>query len=156
MKRRQPISRRTFIKLSATIAAGAALAGCSPKQNTATPTEADTPELEPTVPPSSTSDIGAAATSPSDTQPSGPEPSPTTSPAYLAVAHGPSPEAITYAAIEALGGMTSFVKEGSDVIIKPNICVDYHPPEYAATTNPAVVAALVSTCAWMQALSACG
>ena len=31
MKRRQPISRRTFLKLSATIAAGAALAGCTPK-----------------------------------------------------------------------------------------------------------------------------
>ena len=146
MKRRQPISRRTFIKLSATFAAGAALAGCTPKQNTAAPTEANTPGIEPTVPPSPTSDIGAAATSPSDTPTSGPEPSPTTSPAYLAVARGPSPEAITYAAIEALGGMTSFVKEGSDVIIKPNICVDYHPPEYAATTNPAVVAALVSMC----------
>jgi uncharacterized protein (DUF362 family) len=32
------------------------------------------------------------------------------------------------------------------VIIKPNICVDYHPPEYAATTNPVVVAALVTLC----------
>jgi uncharacterized protein (DUF362 family) len=42
--------------------------------------------------------------------------------------------------------MASFVKAGSDVIIKPNICVDYHPPEYAATTNPTVVATLVSMC----------
>jgi uncharacterized protein (DUF362 family) len=32
------------------------------------------------------------------------------------------------------------------VIIKPNICVDYHPPEYAATTNPEVVAELVRLC----------
>jgi uncharacterized protein (DUF362 family) len=42
--------------------------------------------------------------------------------------------------------MSSFVKAGSDVIIKPNICVDYHPPEYAATTNPTVVATLVTMC----------
>ncbi len=156
MKRRQPISRRTFIKLSATFAAGAALAGCSPKQNTSVPTEAGTPGVEPTVPSSPTSSIITTVTNPavtlsspagsSATPTSGPEPSPTTSPAYLAVARGPSPEAITYAAIEALGGMTSFVKEGSDVIIKPNICVDYHPPEYAATTNPTVVATLVTMC----------
>jgi len=32
------------------------------------------------------------------------------------------------------------------VIIKPNMCVDYHPPEYAATTNPTVVATLVNLC----------
>jgi uncharacterized protein (DUF362 family) len=42
--------------------------------------------------------------------------------------------------------MTSFVSAGNDVIIKPNICVDYHPPEYAVTTNPIVVATLVSMC----------
>ena len=60
--------------------------------------------------------------------------------------HGPDPAAITRAAIEALGGMASFVKPGFDVIIKPNICVDYHPPEYAVTTNPTVVATLVTMC----------
>jgi len=64
--------------------------------------------------------------------------------AYLAVAHGPDPAAITRAAVEALGGMKRFVKRGADVIVKPNICTDYHGPEYAATTNPAVVATLVS------------
>jgi uncharacterized protein (DUF362 family) len=42
--------------------------------------------------------------------------------------------------------MERFVKSGQEVIIKPNICVDYHPPEYAATTNPTVVATLVSLC----------
>jgi uncharacterized protein (DUF362 family) len=66
--------------------------------------------------------------------------------AYLAVARGADPAEITRRAIAALGGMERFVKPGHDVIIKPNICVDYHPPEYAATTNPTVVAALVSLC----------
>jgi hypothetical protein len=42
--------------------------------------------------------------------------------------------------------MASFVTAGYDVIIKPNICTDYHPPEYAATTNPTVVGTLVTMC----------
>ena len=66
--------------------------------------------------------------------------------AYLAVARGGDPAAITKTAIAALGGIERFVRSGDDVIIKPNICVDYHPPEYAATTNPTVVATLVTLC----------
>jgi len=50
------------------------------------------------------------------------------------------------AALTALGGIEQFVKPGADVIIKPNICVAYHTYEYAATTNPEVVAALVALC----------
>jgi uncharacterized protein (DUF362 family) len=42
--------------------------------------------------------------------------------------------------------MASLVSSGFDVIIKPNICTDYHTPEYATTTNPIVVATLVSMC----------
>ena len=49
-------------------------------------------------------------------------------------------------ALMALGGMEQFVSSGDDVIVKPNICVNYHPPEYAATTNPTVVATLVTLC----------
>ena len=64
----------------------------------------------------------------------------------LSVAQGADPAVITEAAIAALGGMERFVQSGDEVIIKPNICVDYHPPEYAATTNPSVVAALVTMC----------
>ena len=66
--------------------------------------------------------------------------------AELAVARGDGPEAITRAAIGALGGMGRFVKAGSEVIVKPNICVDYHSYEYAATTNPKVVGTLVKLC----------
>ena len=67
-------------------------------------------------------------------------------PPYLAVARGADPIAITKAAIAALGGIERYVKAGDDVIVKPNICVDYHGPEYAATTNPDVVATLVRLC----------
>ena len=54
MKRRPPLSRRTFIKLTATVAAGAALASCSPKQSPLTPTQAATSGTKPTIPPSPT------------------------------------------------------------------------------------------------------
>lgn len=73
-------------------------------------------------------------------------PGPTGNQAYLAVAHGEDPAAIVKAALASLGGIERFVKSGQDVIIKPNICVDYHTPEYAATTNPVVVATLVALC----------
>lgn len=64
----------------------------------------------------------------------------------LAVARGPDAQVITQSAVAALGGMERFVLPGSDVIIKPNICNAYHGPEYASTTNPTVVAALVTLC----------
>jgi uncharacterized protein (DUF362 family) len=73
-------------------------------------------------------------------------PDPTGDQAYLAVARGGDPAAITRSAIATLGGIERFVESGDDVIIKPNICVNYRTPEYAATTNPTVVATLVSLC----------
>lgn len=66
--------------------------------------------------------------------------------AYLSVAHGNSPQLMVERAIKSLGGMERFVKKGDEVIIKPNICVAYHTYEYAATTNPEVVAALTGLC----------
>jgi uncharacterized protein (DUF362 family) len=84
-------------------------------------------------------------TNPTETS-AGTEAAATPEPAYLAVVHGPDPAAITQAAIESLGGMAAFVSSGYEVIIKPNICTDYHPPEYASTTNPTVVGTLVRLC----------
>ncbi|HVO44250.1 MAG TPA: DUF362 domain-containing protein, partial [Aggregatilineales bacterium] len=72
------------------------------------------------------------------------QPTPSADAAYLAVAHGDDPAEITRRAIKALGGMEYFVSQGQSVLIKPNICVAYHGPDYAATTNPQVVAALVT------------
>ena len=68
--------------------------------------------------------------------------------AYLAVVRGKDPGAaeLTRRAIAAVGGIERFVKKGADVIVKPNICNAYHGPEYASTTNPEVVAAIVALC----------
>jgi uncharacterized protein (DUF362 family) len=49
-------------------------------------------------------------------------------------------------ALAAIGGIEHFVKPGMEVIVKPNICVDYRSYEYGATTNPEVVAGLVELC----------
>ncbi len=63
----------------------------------------------------------------------------------LSVATGADPEAITRRAIQELGGMGLFVSRGDKVMIKPNIGWD-RVPEQAATTNPFVVATLVTLC----------
>lgn len=65
----------------------------------------------------------------------------------LAVARGGEPEDLVRRAVAALGGIERFVKKDFKVIIKPNICTDYHTYEYATTTNPWVVSALVKL-AW--------
>ncbi len=63
----------------------------------------------------------------------------------LAVAHGASPEKIVKAAIDAMGGIRTFISRGDVVVIKPNIAWD-RVPEQAGTTNPEVVAAVVKLC----------
>ena len=94
--------------------------------------------------------LAQAACSPSTEEAGGlarkPSLGPAADQAYLAVARGGSPAEITERAVAALGGIGRFVHSGDDVIIKPNICVAYHTYEYAATTNPEVVATLVSLC----------
>jgi uncharacterized protein (DUF362 family) len=66
--------------------------------------------------------------------------------AYMAIVRGADPAAITAAAIDAVGGIKRFVRQGADVIVKPNICVNYNTFEYASTTNPVVVATIVRLC----------
>jgi uncharacterized protein (DUF362 family) len=46
-------------------------------------------------------------------------------------------------AIELIGGISSFVKPGDRVVIKPNLAYPYPPP---ATTDPAVVEAVARLC----------
>ena len=58
---------------------------------------------------------------------------------------GRSPSAITKAAIDAMGGIKSFISRGDIVVIKPNIAWD-RLPEQAADTNPDVVATVVRLC----------
>jgi len=63
----------------------------------------------------------------------------------LAIASGTSPEKITRAAINALGGIGKFISRGDIVVVKPNIGWD-RTPEQAGNTNPEVVAAVVRLC----------
>ncbi len=125
------ISRREFIRRTMALGLSAAAAGtlfswlaCSQKE---APVPKPSPAPAPTPLPSGT-------------------PIPTDGGAYLVVARGKSPAAMVQAALKALGGIERFVNKGDDVVIKPNICVAYHNPEYAATTNPEVVGSLVTLC----------
>ena len=113
---RQALTRRQFVRLMMAAGLGTVVASCGGEELSGT-----------------RQGIGKAATPSSDA-------------AYLAVARGPDPKAITRTAIAAVGGIERFVRSGNDVIIKPNICVDYRSYEYGATTNPLVVAALVELC----------
>jgi len=63
----------------------------------------------------------------------------------IAVAQGKTPSTITAAAIDALGGIGHFISKNDVVVVKPNIGWDRRP-EYAANTNPEVVATLVTLC----------
>jgi uncharacterized protein (DUF362 family) len=65
---------------------------------------------------------------------------------YMVVARAGEPDVLIQRAMAAFGGMQTFVKKGSTVILKPNICTGYHSYEYAATTNPWLVGALVKMC----------
>ena len=149
------ITRRQFLHQSAAWGLGAAgigallsAGGCGPQQATLAPTVgAGLKGVTPTpVPPTVTAAAQAAGPTAS-AQVAGPTPAAAGGgQAYLAAVHGADPSAITQRAIAALGGIERFVRPGDDVIVKPNICVAYHGPEYAATTNPQVVATLVSLC----------
>ena len=139
-------SRRQFLRRLAALSGATAgtwlLAACGESSPPATqesmPTAAEsaTAAREPTTPASES----APSAKPSDSSASVDKP-------YLVVARGgDQPEELVRRSIAALGGMERFVKPGANVIIKPNICVAYHTYEYAATTNPWVVGALVKLC----------
>jgi uncharacterized protein (DUF362 family) len=113
----------------------------------------------PTVAASATGEAGetpVASPAPVATEPGAPSPTegqPPTATSVpsagwpdLVVARGGEPEDLVRRAMGALGGMGRFVQPGFNVIIKPNICVAYHTYEYAATTNPWIVAGLVKLC----------
>ncbi len=63
----------------------------------------------------------------------------------LVAVMGGEPEEMYTAAIKAMGGMSRFVKNGNKVVVKPNIGWDKRP-EFAANTNPLLVAAIVKDC----------
>ena len=63
----------------------------------------------------------------------------------LVIVRGEDPAGMARAAIEALGGIDKLVAPGDVVVVKPNMAWD-RTPELAATTNPAVVGAVVELC----------
>lgn len=159
------LRRRDFLKLIASAGLSAAMAssllalmGCDtgPAETAPVPPPPSSGTPVPPPPPPTTTSGVQPETSTATTPPTAPAPGETkdrpTPPAgdapapYLSVARGTDPAAITRAAVERLGGISRFVPDGSDVIIKPNICVGSHTYEYAATTNPEVVGTLVSLC----------
>ena len=62
----------------------------------------------------------------------------------LAVISG-EPVAATRKALEAIGGISRFVKKGQPVILKPNISFA-RTPDFSATTHPLVVATVAQAC----------
>ncbi|MBI4329914.1 MAG: DUF362 domain-containing protein [Chloroflexi bacterium] len=142
------VTRRQFIGWTAAqlMAAAAFLEACR-RVETASPAPAPPPDPTqppPTRPPQAT----PAATAP----PPPPASQPTAAPAAsrppagypdLVVVRNGSPEQMVQRALATLGGIERFVHRGDDVIVKPNLCVSHQTYEYAATTNPWVVGALV-------------
>ena len=63
----------------------------------------------------------------------------------LVIVRGDDPARMTVAALEAMGGMSSFIETDDTVVIKPNIGWDRRP-EQAANTHPDVVAEVVRQC----------
>ncbi|GHT71046.1 hypothetical protein FACS189455_1960 [Bacteroidia bacterium] len=58
---------------------------------------------------------------------------------------GGEPAVMLDKAFEALGGISKYVRKGQSVVIKPNIGWDKRP-DFAANTNPDLIAALVKKC----------
>ncbi len=131
-------SRRDFLRMAGlgltTLAAQQMLSACGVKPTANTPIPTNTAVPEETEAATAAAEITEATDSPQSENP------------YLVVAHGSEPESMVRQGMAALGGMERFMKPGADVIIKPNICISYHTYEYAATTNPWVVGALVKLC----------
>jgi uncharacterized protein (DUF362 family) len=163
------ISRREFLLTLAAGAGGLALdqflAACGRKEAFLEPTPGDgiptatqaelAPGLSrPAAQSQSPTETPADADSTDDAAGMEPSPSATSgssSVSDLVVVHGSDVaneqvDEIVRRALAGLGGIQNFVPKGANVIIKPNICVAYHSYEYAATTNPWVVGALVKLC----------
>ncbi len=147
---KKKISRRDFLRLAATgtsaLALSELLAACGieelPASPSAVPTELSTATSAPT---------GTKTLQPA-THTVEPEPTATEEPTAtatevpspdLVVVRNGEPEEMVRQAILTMGGMEKFVPPGADVIIKPNVCVDFRSYEWGATTNPWVVGELV-------------
>jgi uncharacterized protein (DUF362 family) len=155
------VSRRGLLRMAGTLGLGLAAQTCSTqvpetglatdvvKQAAATPVPVSTTAVAAvtgTPSQAKTTDASAPGATAVPAATAARPPTPTPAPpgaADVAVVRGTDADALVRTALKALGGM---VQSGYDVIIKPNICNANHGPEYASTTNPVVVAALVRLC----------
>ncbi len=141
------INRRDFLRYCGiglgALVGGPLISACRPETSPTAPSPSPVPPT-----PAEAAIPSPSPLSPTDTPiPLSPTAAPTAAAfPHLAVARGGEPEDLVRRALDALGGIGRFVRSGDDVIIKPNICVAYHTYEYAATTNPWVVGALVRMC----------
>ena len=135
MSQKKDINRREFLRTVGMTGAGLYLAGCSQQNPEALPTPIISAQT--TTPATQSTQADAIENT---------ENTPAYGDVYLSVVRGEDPAAMTMRAIAAIGGIEQFVKNGADVIVKPNICTDYYTFEYGATTNPQVVAAIVQLC----------
>jgi uncharacterized protein (DUF362 family) len=147
-----PINRRRFLRGAAAglgaVTLNQFLTACGASETRTSPTASAVQPASPTAQPTALPSTVAPATASAATEAPAPQ-QPTATPLGspdLVVARSGEPEAMVRRAIAALGGMERFVPRDASVIIKPNICVAYHTYEYAATTNPWVVGALVKLC----------
>lgn len=69
----------------------------------------------------------------------------TSSASDLIIARNGTPKELLKAALDVYGGIQKVVKKGQKVVIKVNISFNM-PPEYAVTTNPELVDALIELC----------
>ena len=147
------INRRRFLRAAAAglgvLAADQMLIACGGGETRPLPLSTNVPTVPPptaryltptAIPPTAVQAASVPTQSESTASPT-PLPIPD-----LAIARSGEPEAMVRRAIAALGGMERFVPRDANVIVKPNICVAYHTYEYAATTNPWVVGAIVKMC----------
>lgn len=63
----------------------------------------------------------------------------------LVAVMGGEPREMYRKGIEAMGGISRFIKKGQKIVIKPNIGWDKRP-EFAANTNPDLIAEIVKDC----------
>lgn len=152
---RAGMNRREMLRWLGLASAGAALAACTPAPSPAAPARgkienspaAGQPDAAEPVQNETKTVQATAKSEESSGLPAAEKQAPTAasagSGAYMTIVHGEDPAAITEAALKAMGGIERFVKPGFEVILKPNICTAYYSFEYAATTNPQLLAALV-------------
>lgn len=134
MSEKENFNRREFLRTISIAGAGLYLAGCTQKPTQALPT----PISEVATPNPNEENQNAAAGTLSEAE------QPVFGDVYLSAVRGENPTEMTRRAVAAVGGIEKYISDGMDVIIKPNICTDYYSFEYGATTNPEVIAVLIS------------